>query len=219
VGTISIPPLPSSPAPAKKSRFWRPTVGFVVLLGFIAVLLSVLTYLVKTPSASSGGSSPPNPPLASHAEPGVRDADIVLHAITAARSALGIGDWVMNVWQGLLDVAGGNPRGLVLVAESPVVRKHLDSLRSEVIPFEKPRSIPDADLLALHVACQQYADSVASMRGTWPDYKRETTDLRIRLDAAIITVEARLAAPQQIAAAKAAADARVQDFARRFKED
>lgn len=202
-----------TPPPSPRRFLWPKTVliAGTIIVGVFFVTSKLRSPVVPRPSAPT--PSAPTPASATLAEQQASDADIVLRFITAARSMQGIGDYVMTIWQyALKDDA--SPHVIGVVAEIPAVRICLASLRAAVPPFEKPRSMPDTDLLALHIACQQYADSVVSLRGTWSSYTREVSELRLRLDAALMTVEARLATPQQVAAAQAAAAAKVQELRR-----
>jgi hypothetical protein len=202
----------TSPPPRPRPFDWPKTViiGSAVLVGVLVGIFFV-TSKVRSPAVSR--LSAPTPASPTLAEQQASDANIVLRSITAARSMQGIGDYVMTIWQYALR-NDASPQVIGVVAEIPAVRTCLESLRAAVPPFEKPTSMPDTDLLALHIACQQYADSVVSLRGTWSSYTREVSELRLRLDAALMTVEARLATPEQITAAQAAAAAKVQELRR-----
>jgi|GEM_PF-4218498 len=208
-----------SPPPGPRPFDWPKTVliAGAVLVGIFLVTSKLRSPAVPRPSAPTpaghviGGDEPLVRPSPTLAKQEASDADIVLRSITAARSVQNIGDYVMAIWQyALKDDA--SPQVIGVTAGIPMVRTCLESLRAAVLPFEKPKSMPDTDLLALHIACQQYADSVVSLRGTWSSYTRELSELRLRLDAALMTVEARLATPEQIAAAQSAAAAKVQEL-------
>lgn len=208
-----------SPPRGPRPFDWPKTVliASAALVGLFLVTSKLRSPAVPRPGAPTPagsvfrGDEPPVRPSPTLAKQEASDADIVFRSIAAARSVQGTGDYVMLIWQyALRDNA--SPQVIGVTAGIPMVRTCLESLRAAVPPFEKPKSMPDTDLLALHIACQQYADSVVSIRGTWSSYTREVSELRLRLDAALMTVEARHATSQQVAAAQAAAVARVQEL-------